>query len=280
MGNKSNNDTNLAIASQALIAEYGALRREIELLIEHQKEIMNFSILTFVAMAGLFGIVFETDILSKNEGISQVFPYIYLVFPSIFLLLALLYADKTVRILRAAAYLHSDLRERISRICEDTEVWRWELYKSDKDSFKVTLASRLDWMRWLIFILPSIISIGIFLILNNDVIDHIDTKIVIIIILSLYAIIIAYIIWLIPQLQETTPFKDEKSVSKIVAENVASIVAEHHDKLPSNVGSLLSEFAENDETADAVAIAVAKHFDKLPEDVRNELLLKLVKKKP
>lgn len=52
---------------QIFIAEYNALRREIELLIEHQKDIVNFTILTIAAMAGLFGIL-KTEAEHENAG--------------------------------------------------------------------------------------------------------------------------------------------------------------------------------------------------------------------
>jgi len=304
---------------QIFLAEYNALRREIELLIEHQKDIMNFSILTIAAMAGLFGIF-------KADTELQSFSYIYLVFfPLIFLLLALLYADKTVRILRAADYIHNHLRKEIVKKYKEERIWQWELYKSG-DSFERELALWLDRKRWYIFLFPCVISIVIFLILSYDDTTFFNNEMIMhhlkYFILLVYSIALFFLFkktsQVISQLQETSPFKDqkdrvEKDNAEIVAKNIARAVAEHFDKIPQNVRStlllklskndiaiwdvasivtehfndfpqdardLLFELAESDKTAGAVSDVVAKHFDKLPDNVRNELLRKLVKVDP
>ena len=193
---------------QVLIAEYNALRREIELLIGHQKDIVNFTIVAFAAMVGLFGIV--TKIGNSNlDDLFLFFSYVYLAFPFVFLLLAFLYADKSVRILRAAHYIHSDLRDKVSKICGDQDIWHWESYKSREKSLMRITARWLDIIRWFIFILPGFISIALSFTLRYDIGKFVDIKIIILLII--YAHVSAYILYLGWKLEETSPFNDEKS---------------------------------------------------------------------
>ena len=197
------------LVKQLLIAEYNALRREIELLIEHQKDIVNFSILAFVAMVGLPGVI--TKIQDTEPGnIPELFLYVYLAFPSIFFLLALLYADKSARILRAAHYIHSDLRKKAIQICNCENIWRWEFYKSGEKSLRRTTAKWLDMIRWFIFIFPSFISIVLFFALPSEVKSIVDIKTIIILLIA-YAHVSAFILYLGWKLEETSPFNDEKS---------------------------------------------------------------------
>ena len=189
--------------SNILVAEFTALRREIEICIEHQKEIMNFSVLTFVAMIGLFGVA---KTRSELESIAPAF----LFFPFIFCLLVLLYADKTVRILRVADYIHNYLRRRVNETgIWDEDFWFWESYKSHKASYSRKLAMRLDRARWLIFIIPSVIAIGLFFLLYGIPCIN-KEEIIFLLFLDVFAIIV--IIYVIPHLEETAPIKDRKPV--------------------------------------------------------------------
>ena len=189
--------------SNILIAEFTALRREIEICIEHQKEIMNFSVLTFVAMIGLFGVA------KTRSELGSIAPT-FLFFPFIFCLLVLLYADKTVRILRVADYIHNYLRRRVNETgIWDKDFWLWESYKSHKASYSRKLAMRLDRARWLIFIIPSIIAIGLFFLLYGIPCTN-KEEIMFLLFLDVVAIIV--IICVIPHLEETAPIKDRKPV--------------------------------------------------------------------
>lgn len=190
---------------QPFMAEYNALRREIELLIEHQKDIMNFSILTIVAMATLFG-----AIEAKKE--LQPVSYVYLVFPWIFLLLALLYADKTARILRVADYIHNYLRREIIEMCGDENVLQWELYKSNRYSFRRKLALVLDRIRWFIFFIPAFFSFWLFFLLSDDIERPLIDFVILMdfIIFAIFVVIV--MIWAILPLEETSPIEDRPVV--------------------------------------------------------------------
>ena len=193
----------LIARSNILVAEFTALRREIEICIEHQKEIMNFSVLTFVAMIGLFGVA------KTRSELGSIAPT-FLFFPFIFCLLVLLYADKTVRILRVADYIHNYLRRRVNETkILDTDFWLWESYKSHKASYSRKLAMRLDRARWLIFIIPSVIAIGLFFLLYGIPCTN-KEEIMFLLFLDVVAIIV--IICVIPHLEETAPIKDRKPV--------------------------------------------------------------------
>lgn len=260
---------------QIFLAEYNALRREIELLIEHQKDIMNFSILTIVAMVGLAGVLIEANEMHE-------FSYIYLAFPLIFLSLALLYADKTVRILRAADYIHNYLRKRIIDKYGEEKLLKWEHYKSHESSYSKGFARILDKARWIIFILPSAISIGLFI--------HYYGTVNLCYIL-LYTILIAVIYVLFIRLDETGPIKDRKlpgdtgselllnlSEKDKAAGAAANIIVKYYSNFPGDVQDLLLGLSKRDETAGAVARVVAENFNNLPQNVRDKLLLKLSEK--
>ncbi len=177
-------------------------------------------------MAGLFGIL-------KTDNGLQSFSYIYLAFPWIFLLLAWLYADKTVRILRAADYIHSHLREEIIKKYKVRKIWQWESYKSYECSFKRKLALWLDRSRWCIFLLPSIASLILF---HRTLANGAGTsfKLLYYLILGLYFLILALTIYIILQLQETEPFgkRLEKTASaNVEEENLGRLLNNNKNKL-------------------------------------------------
>jgi predicted negative regulator of RcsB-dependent stress response len=259
--------------SRILVAEFDALRREIEILIEHQKEIMNFSILILTAMAGLFGII-ET-----KTGLDSL-SYVFLLFPWIFFLLMLLYADKIVRILRVADYLHNYLRKRIIEICGEN-FWEWELYKSHESSFKIDLALTLDRIRWIIFIVPIILSLVIFYVLSLGQ-DHFRIALLV---MDIIAIVIGLAIvakWVIIPLEETEPIKDRPvvdlkvSAKREAAKDVAKIVIDHFAELPENIlrESLLA-LSEDDKIVEILVGIINSNFSKLDKSRLNRLLLNL-----
>jgi len=301
--------TNLVGTSNIFIAEYNALRRELEIFIEHQKEIMNFSILTFTAMVGLYGFI----IGNKNSfGDLQSVSYVFLLFPWIFFLLTLLYADKTIRILRVADYLQNHLRVRIKKICGEN-FWQWELYKMH-ESFPLSvrkIALGFDKARWLIFYLPSIFSIMLFFSLPFAA----NLKLIAYFSVTIFSFeVISPISPLISPLEETMGVgprenvvdldeyekdKIEKSIARAIVDNfkkipddeiiklskeeraagaVANAIVRYFTDLSYNVQDLLSELSMRDETAGAVARAIEENFDKLPQNVREDLLLKLSEK--
>ena len=139
-----------------LIAEYNVLRGEIDVYHHHQKEIMNFVFLVLTAMFGIVG----AGLALKPEQLPSI-AFIFLLFPFVYTLLSFLYADRTIRIIRIADYMHNYLRKKVDEITGE-HVWQWEIYKRHTTIFSRRLALVLDKARWLVFLLPSILSICIF----------------------------------------------------------------------------------------------------------------------
>ena len=139
-----------------LIAEYNVLRGEIDVYHHHQKEIMNFAFLVLTAMFGIVG----AGLALKSEQLPSI-AFIFLLFPFVYTLLSFLYSDRTIRIIRIADYLHNYLRRKIDEVTGE-HVWQWEIYKKHTTIFSRRLALVLDKTRWLVFLLPSLLSICIF----------------------------------------------------------------------------------------------------------------------
>lgn len=138
---------------EIILAEYNVLRDEIYLYHEQQKHIMNFVLL---AILGMFAVITVTEISD--------FLFCLLFFPLIYSGLAILYADRTIRIIRLADYIHNHLRKNILKLIDDgVNIWQWEIYKRHTKVVNRKLALFLDRGRWIIFILPSIFSILTFL---------------------------------------------------------------------------------------------------------------------
>jgi len=139
-----------------LIAEYNVLRGEIDVYHHHQNEIINF---VFLVLTAMFGIVGAGIALNPEQLKSMAF--IFLFFPFVYTLLSSLYADRMIRIIRIADYLHNYLRKKVDEVTGE-HVWQWETYKGHTNIFSRRLVLSFDRGRWLVFLLPSIISICIF----------------------------------------------------------------------------------------------------------------------
>lgn len=138
------------------IAEYNVLRGEIDVYHHHQKEIMNFVFLVLTAMFGIVG----AGLALKPDQLPSI-AFIFLFFPFVYTLLSFLYADRTIRIIRIADYLHNYLRRKVDEVT-GKHMWQWEIYKRHTTIFSRRLALFLDKVRWGVFLLPSFISVCIF----------------------------------------------------------------------------------------------------------------------
>lgn len=143
-------------------AEYNMLRDEIGRYHDHQKQTMNFA---FVIMAAMFGVLGAALGSSDKEALQHVRPLLIL-FPLVYTLLAFIYADRTLRIIRLADYIHNHLRLKANEVCRG-EVWQWELYKRHTQLFSRRIALILDKARWLVFILPSVVAMVIYLVVGS-----------------------------------------------------------------------------------------------------------------
>jgi hypothetical protein len=266
--------------SRIFVAEFNALRREIEINIEHQKEIMNFSILTLTAMAGLFGFI-------KTENIPPSFSNVFLIFPWVFILLTLLYADKTIRILRVADYLHNYLRKKIISICRN-DFWQWELYKTHESSFKRELAMGLDRTRWGIFVMPTFLSLVFYCFFLEDICVS-DVVYLLLYAFFLLAVVIIIAKRIIFPLEETEPIEDRPTMDLTVSmrDNViraaTQTIVNNFSNLSEDVlEKILLNLSENSESSTIIATIIAQNFANLMKEnqknVRERVLLNLSKK--
>jgi hypothetical protein len=183
-GSQSRRD-HLSLRVHVRIAEFNQLRQEINLYHDHQKEEIYFAMIT---LGGIFATMLAKDLWT-------IFPEVFLVFPFIFCSLALAYADRTVRILRIAAYLHQNLRENLVKDLGTRELLQWEVFKryrvfslkEESQSSKATclqgrislwfrrnlpeLPLLLDVSRVAQFVVPSVMCIMLFLLLYQKPLD-------------------------------------------------------------------------------------------------------------
>ena len=141
--------------SQATIvnAEYTALRDEIGRYQDHQRQLANAVFLVIGGSLTLLGPV--TAKVAGDDNAAVAGPILLLFTPPLYCLLAFLYADRAVRIIRLAHYIHNHLRPVASSIA-GIEVWSWEKYKNETRVVSRRIAYLLDKMRWMVFIAPLI----------------------------------------------------------------------------------------------------------------------------
>lgn len=171
--------------TQVHIAEFNQLREEINVYHDHQKEEIYFAM---IVLGGVFAALLSQDFISY-------YLEIFLVFPFIFSSLALAYADRTVRILRVATYIHQHLRENLINNLGTREVMQWEVFKKHRavtrrqalESIDPICIQRkiwlwfkrhtpnlelmLDVMRVAQFVAPSILCILLFSLMYNGTWD-------------------------------------------------------------------------------------------------------------
>ncbi|MGD0780295.1 MAG: hypothetical protein ABR954_05905 [Dehalococcoidales bacterium] len=104
---------------QIRLAEFNQLREEINVYHDHQKEEIYFAMLVF---AGVFATLFSPHIMDSYSEVLLVFPFV-------FASLAFAYADRTVRILRIATYIHQYLRENLVNELGTFKLLQWEVFK-------------------------------------------------------------------------------------------------------------------------------------------------------
>lgn len=181
MASKSKEVSTVSSTVQAHIAEFNQLRGEINVYHDHQKEEIYFAM---IVLGGIFATLVASNITS-------VFPEVFLIFPLILTSLALAYADRTVRILRIATYIHQHLRQNLIRELGTSRVLQWEVFKKHRvsrrkeelDSAKPScfqdrvllwfkrnipeIPLILDVMRVAQFVVPSIFCVLLFVFVNN-----------------------------------------------------------------------------------------------------------------
>jgi hypothetical protein len=176
-------ESKLWLVVESQLAEFNKLRDEINLYHDHQKEEIYFAMLAF---GGLMAILLAPSNIVENYDV------IFLMFPLLFTSLAAAYADRTVRILRIATYIHNYLRENLIHELGTSEVLQWEVFKKHRvhrrkeemkgrretaRRFRAFLFIRqsmpelpklLDISRSLQFVIPSIIAVGLFIYFDSS----------------------------------------------------------------------------------------------------------------
>jgi hypothetical protein len=136
-------------AQAALVsAEYAALRGEIGRYQDHQRQLMNSVFLVIggsITLAGPIGSSSTAPLIPVR--------YLLLCVPPLYALLALLYLDRAVRIIRLAHYLHHRARASAASIVR-CDLWEWETYKGETKVVPRRVAFFLDRLRWAIFVIP------------------------------------------------------------------------------------------------------------------------------
>ncbi|MHB8231844.1 MAG: hypothetical protein ACYDDB_02940 [bacterium] len=150
---KSDND----IAVDFYLTEYKSLRDEISLYHQQQKQLMYFALLLIASFLGFISTKIQW--IENND-------LILLAMPSFFIILGMMFADRTVRIIRIAHYLDTDLKNRVNNLI-GRDVLNWENYKRNTTIVNKKIAKILDQVRWFIFLFPSLLILTIYLQLHG-----------------------------------------------------------------------------------------------------------------
>src|SRR5258708_22527640 len=136
---------------QVHLAEYSALRNEINAFhaIEHQT--LNFNIAILAALVGF---------LAKAGGLSSYRPLILLLVPLPFLLLGFFFGYAQMRIIQVATYIHKQLRSKVQVVLDHDDIWAWEDFRrkekrpGEGKCPALTLSNSLGFLRWFLFLWP------------------------------------------------------------------------------------------------------------------------------
>jgi hypothetical protein len=140
-----------------LLAEYTTLRNEITTFLSLQVQFMNWSVVLGGAIAGLF--------LSRSKSFEVV-----AFFPLPFLIFGLLYLDAKARVLRAAKYIHTELRPTLIDPADGALCLTWEPFIRKECELRSVLSVG-EKLRWALFLVPSLVPI-IWLIWNGPQPQH------------------------------------------------------------------------------------------------------------
>lgn len=184
---------------EAILTEYNVLRNEIDSYHHHQNEIVNFLIAIIV---GVFGIIGIQDV---NGNFIEKLDLVFLLLPVICMILACLYTDRTIRIIRIADYLHNYVRPQTNQIVQGN-TFQWEIYKRKTKIFNKRITFVLDKIRWAIFFVPSVVSIILFLYHAKSPLSHFQIALLVLAgVCTLAQFIVMFIV------EETKGIQDRKT---------------------------------------------------------------------
>jgi len=141
------------------VAEYLALRSEIEWLIKDGSQYQSFAIALLAAALPVLQFLSERNQL--------VFLVALLLIPFLFCLLGFLYFRQHEEVYVIAAYLKESLRPRVRALTGDDKLWAWEEFKHDHAT---SIGRLMTWisrghtffiLRALLFALPSILAVSV-----------------------------------------------------------------------------------------------------------------------
>lgn len=158
-GESRNRGDALLALTEVHVAEYLALRSEIEWLIKDGSQYQAYAIALVAAVPALLQFLYQ----SAPETL---LPTLLIVqFP--FVLLGFLYYRQLEEIHIVAGYLANSLRPRVREITDDPHAWSWEEYKDAFSLPGVGILCRISSgkiilvLRALLFLLPSVIAVGL-----------------------------------------------------------------------------------------------------------------------
>lgn len=147
-------------AIQVVLGEYHSLRAEIGRFQDHQQQILGFGFLVFGAVAAGIGSAISGAGKPSLEEALRSFHILLLVTPFVYLFLAMLFAERTIRILRVGDYIDSSLRPLVETIV-GPGVLGWEEYRRNPQLFSRFTARLLDLGRWAEFAAPILLCIAL-----------------------------------------------------------------------------------------------------------------------
>src|SRR5579864_7605025 len=92
------------LMADMVVAEYQTLRAEIGRLQDHQQQILNFGFLALAAVVAGFGSALAGPQHTSLAQALQDYHLLLLVIPLVYLFLAALFAERTIRIMRVGDY--------------------------------------------------------------------------------------------------------------------------------------------------------------------------------
>jgi len=136
---------NVTDIKDAILAEYNVLRGEIQHYHGERTTHMNFAVGVTVGLVALLGSERLTP--ESQSWMLALSPYFYAIIASLFL-------DRSIRIIRLADYIENDMRPRLEKLLQ-SPVWEWEKYKRETHRFPRWVPRCLDRLRLLVFVGPA-----------------------------------------------------------------------------------------------------------------------------
>jgi hypothetical protein len=139
--------------SNALIAEYTALRAEIGRFQDHGNVLMQFTFATLVGVATVLAAIASRGDVRHLPGYPRVFAFALGAAPSVYFVLACSYSHSIHTINTNARYIEQVLRVKFEQIA-GVAVWDWEQFLAAERRSVRSPINVLFWLRWLVFLMP------------------------------------------------------------------------------------------------------------------------------